>query len=355
MWASAKYKESIKATAERIWRECDIKQGRFLVTGATGLIGTALIDCLMMLNDLCHAKYRVVAVAKNRQRAEDRLGIYFARSDFEFVSCDINEGLPEMGKIDYVIHAASNTHPMAYSTDPIGTIRTNVIGTQTLLEYMRCHDGKRFVFLSSVEIYGECRDREQDFSEEDCGYIDCNQLRSGYPESKRLGESLCCAYKNSCSVDFVTARLCRVYGPTMLQEDSKALSQFIKKAVQGEDIVLKSAGQQYYSYIHVLDAVRAILFLLDKGAAGEAYNVAAESSNARLHELAEMLADMVGKKVVYELPEETEQKGYSKAVRAILNSEKLRKLGWRESYDIKSGLEMTVDIMKEISDAGDKN
>lgn len=348
MLASVKYRENIEANAERMLHECDIKEGRLLVSGATGLIGTALIDCLMVMNDKYKTNYKVVGIAKDSKRAEERLGVYFGRQDFEFVSCDVNQTLPEMGDVDYVIHAASNTHPISYSTDPVGTIRTNVTGTENMIEYMRMHKGKRFIFLSSVEIYGQCREGQLDFAEEDCGYINCNQLRAGYPESKRVGESMCCAYGSQYGLDVLIARLCRVYGPTMLQDDSKALSQFIRKAVQGEDIVLKSNGQQFYSYIHVLDAVRAIMFLLDKGIAGEAYNVSADSSNVKLCELADMLAGFAGKKVVYELPDETERQGYSKATRAILKSDKLNQLGWKESYDIYEGLQMTIEVMRQL-------
>ena len=143
-------------------------------------------------------------------------------------------------KIDYVIHAASNTHPVAYASDPIGTITANVFGTQYLLDYAKEADCKRFVFLSSVEIYGENRGDTDKFTEDYLGYIDCNTMRAGYPESKRTGEALCQAYRKQMEMDVVIPRLSRVYGPTMLMSDTKALSQFILKSVKQEDIVLKS-------------------------------------------------------------------------------------------------------------------
>ncbi len=114
--------------------------------------------------------------------------------------------------------------------------------------------------MSSVEIYGENVQAVPAFEEGDLGYIDCNTVRAGYPESKRLCESICQAYAAQYQVEFVTGRFSRVYGPTMQADDSKALAQFIRDAVNSRDIVLKSEGKQLYSYTYVADAVSALLF-----------------------------------------------------------------------------------------------
>ena len=136
------------------------------------------------------------------------------------------------------------------------------------------------------------------------------------------------------SMDAVILRLSRVYGPTMLASDSKALAQFLKKGIAREDIVLKSLGGQYYSYTYVGDAVSAILHILLHGENGEAYNVADPASDITLKDLAGLIADCAGTKVVYELPDAVETAGYSKATRAVLDAAKLKKLGWipRQTY-----------------------
>ena len=342
------FRQCISKCASEIFENIEIQKGVFLITGATGLIGSVLVDCLIKMNYLYSAEFRTIAIAKNKERATERFGGYYGRRDFQFVSCDVNDPLPDVGRIDYLIHAASNTHPLEYSSDPIGTIKTNVIGTNNLLDYAMRHQVKRFVFLSSVEIYGENKGELEAFSELDYGYLDCNQVRSGYPESKRVGESLCRAYESKYGMDVVIPRLCRVYGPTMWLDDSKALAQFIKSAVNCEDIVLKSKGNQYYSYIHVLDAVKAIFYIIDKGKRGEAYNVSSKLSNIRLIDLANKLAKISGKKVVFEIPDDHEKKGYSCVTKAILNNDKLKLLGWNEIYDIEEGLRMTVKILKNL-------
>ena len=206
----------------------------------------------------------------------------------------------------------------------------------------------RFVFASSNEIYGENRGDVEKFDESYCGYIDCNTLRAGYPESKRCSEALCQAYKTQKNMDVVIARLTRSYGPTLLKTDTKALSQFLHKAIAGEDIVLKSEGTQYYSYLHVADSVSGLLTVLLDGQNGEAYNIADDASDIMLKDLASIIAEYAGKKVVFEIPDKTESAGYSRATKARLDATKLQSLGWSARYDIKTGIERTIDILKEI-------
>ena len=314
-----------------------------MISGATGMLGKCLIDFLMLKNATENAKIQIIALSRNDVRAKERFADYWDSELFQYISCDVNKSIPECGQVDYIIHAASNTHPLQYSQDSIGTITSNVIGTKNMLDYAVAHGTQRFCFASSVEIYGENRGDVEKFDEKYLGYIDCNTLRAGYPESKRLGETLCNAYGQTYGLDFVIPRLSRVYGPTMLSSDSKAISQFIRKAAVGEDIVLKSEGNQRYSYTFVIDAVAGILYCLLLVEAVEAYNVADEKSDISLKDLAEYLAQIVGKQVIFELPDEKERRGYSTATKAMLDAGKLESLGWRPRVHIAEGLQCTVE------------
>ena len=249
------------------------------------------------------------------------------------------------GVIDYVLHLASNTHPVAYATDPIGTITTNVIALNNLLALAAEKKSSRFLFASSNEIYGENRGDVELFDEKYCGYIDCNTLRAGYPESKRCGEALCQAYIKQKGLDCVIARLTRTYGPTILPTDTKAISQFFNNALRGEDIVLKSEGKQYYSYQYVADSVSGLLTILLKGEVGEAYNIADESGDITLCELATLIAMQVGRKVIFDLPNAVESIGFSKAMKARLDGSKIMALGWRPLFRIVDGVARTFDTL----------
>lgn len=175
--------------------------------------------------------------------------------------------------------------------------------------------------------------------------------RPVYPEAKRVSEALCQAYIAQKGVDAVTIRLPRCYGPTMRMEDSKASSQFIKNALHRENIVLKSRGEQLYSYAHTADAVEGILWVLLRGETGEAYNLADRSSDIMLRGLAELAADHAGTKVIFDLPSETEKRGFSTASKALLDGTKLQKLGWSPHYDIAAGIRETIDILQELEGA----
>ena len=151
------------------------------------------------------------------------------------------------------------------------------------------------------------------------------------------------------NLDVVIPRFTRSYGPTMLESDTKAISQFIKKAIAGENIILKSAGNQYYSYTYMADAVSGLLTVLLLGETGEAYNIADQSSDITLKDLAAILADIAGTKVVFEIPDATEKAGYSKATKERLDCNKLHQLKWIPNYDIRSGITRTIYILQTLS------
>ena len=319
-----------------------------LLSGATGMIGSLLVDAILYKNEKEGLDCKVIALGRNEEKARKRFGSSWESNFFQFVECDVNkaETMPANIRADYVLHLASNTHPVAYATDPIGTITANIIGTQNMLDLaVRC-EAKRFLFASSNEVYGENRGDTELFDESYCGYIDCNTLRAGYPESKRCGEALCQAYKRQKGMDVVIARLTRSFGPTLQLTDTKALTQFLKNGLNKENIVLKSAGTQYYSYTYAADAVTGLLTVLLKGESGEAYNVADQSCDIQLRDLARMIADISGTEVIFDMPNETEAAGFSKATKARLDGRKIKDLGWNISFTLKEGIRRTLAMIR---------
>lgn len=326
-------------------------QGKcIMISGATGLIGSFLIDVILEKNLREGLNCTIYALGRNEEKARIRFSKFADDPHYVFIHYDVKLPLVEddIGTVDYILHLASNTHPLLYATDPIGTILTNIIGLQNLLDFAVDHKNSRFVFASSNEIYGENRGDEELFDEDYCGYINSNTLRAAYPESKRCGEALCQAYKSQKNLDVIVARFTRSYGPTMEMTNTRALSQFVKKAVDGEDIVLKSAGTQYFSYTYMADAVSGLLWAMLTGANGEAYNIADVCGDIVLKDLAEMIAEIGNRKVVFEVPDQVEAAGYSKATKARLNGNKLKSLGWSPKYDIRSGMERTISILKSL-------
>lgn len=341
------YKKEIKNVLENYDSFKVLKNKVIVITGARGLIGSELIDAIMYANEYFNLNCKVYGVVRNIKAATERFSEYKNKDCFELVQADINKDIIQISEdIDYFIHGASNTHPIYYSTRPIETILTNTIGTNNVLEFASNHSCKRFIFLSSVEIYGENKGDIDKFNEGYLGYIDSNTLRAGYPEGKRLGEALCQAYIKEKQLDCVITRISRAYGPGLLKEDSKALSQFINKALNKEDIVLKSKGKQIYSYIYAADVVSAILFLIVNGVNGEAYNLSGKESDITLSDLAHYIAKLAETKVIYDIPDEKERSGYSKATKALLDTTKITNLGWHSQYPIQDGIKRTLAMQK---------
>lgn len=311
-----------------------------LVTGATGLIGSYLIDSLLYLNAELSLGARIIALCRERERAIARFG------DIEVIEQDVSAPLTFAERIDYVFHAAANAHPMAFSSDPVGTMRGNILGAWSLLEHLKTHGG-RMIFLSTGEIYGENPDITDGFSETSFGRVDPIDPRSCYPESKRAAETLCASYARQFGVDVCVARLCYVYGASITEKNSRADAQFLRRALAREDIIMKSAGSQVRSYCYVADAVTALFTIALAGNSGEAYNIANDDSIASIREYAETLANAAGVSVVFEAPPDIERAGYSTVSRAVIKPNKLNALGWNAKFTLDSGLTRTLSILWE--------
>lgn len=310
-----------------------------LITGASGLLGVNLIDALMLMGDV-----KVYAVGRSKEKAASRLGEYYDNPNFEFIQQDVCQPFAKDLKVDYVVPGASNTHPLAYSQYPIETIMINIKGAEYALQLAeRC--GATVLYMSTVEVYGNAIGQDV-FTEDYTGKLNLATSRSCYTESKRVSEAMCQSYIAERGLKVKIVRLSRVFGPTMLESDSKASSQFIKKAIAGEDIVLKSKGEQYFSYTYVSDAVAAMLHVMINGENGVAYNISNEKCDVHLKDFAQMCAECSGKNVVFDLPSEKEQKGFSIAMQAILDNDKLKKNGFEPKYEMRDAVCRTINILR---------
>ena len=355
------YIEDLKYICEFLNAHTDkIKGKRFVITGAGGLIGSCMVDALIYRNSFCadeSDRVTVAAVGRNAQRLRERFSYVLDKEDYnhlKFVEQDlgVDFNLAEIldsvldRDADYIIHAASNSDPKNFSLHPVGTVTANITGMNRILEYAKQRD-TRVVYVSSREVYGFIADKTA-YEEQDYGLVDFNGLRSCYPESKRVSELLCRGYAEEFGVSTAMARLGYVYGPTMLMSDSKAIAQFMKKAAAGENIVMKSRGEQVRSYCYVADIVDGLFRILLDERKGEAFNAANRNAEISIRERAEKIAECAGVRVVFELPDEVEAKGYSAPQDAIIDEKKLREIGYMPRYGIEEGIYRTYEILKAL-------
>ncbi|MCM1109236.1 MAG: NAD-dependent epimerase/dehydratase family protein [Clostridium sp.] len=317
----------------------NLSDKNILVTGACGLIGGAIVDVLLHECKDCN----VYALVRNKQKADERFKTHINNSRFHIVIGDVNIPLVGDRPYHYIINAASNANPNAFATDPVGTFWTNVNGTKNLLDYGVMHGLERFLYVSSGEVYGE---GGKLWTESDSGYVDTMSMRSCYPTSKRAAETLCTAFAKQYGKDVVIARPCHIYGPRFSENDNRAYAQFIRNAVSGHDIIMKSTGEQYRSWLYVEDCAHAILAILQKGENGEAYNVADENSCITIRELAENIAEVAGVKVLVDIPCELEKSGYTPIQKAVFDTAKVRSLGWKPEFKLKEAVAKTIEQIK---------
>lgn len=247
----------------------------------------------------------------------------------------------------YIIHGASQTSSRAFIEEPIETITTALTGTKNMLEFARVNNVKGFVYLSSMEVYGSPLN-DLKIDEKHGTNLDTMKVRSCYPESKRMCESLCASYSSEFGVPAKVVRLTQTFGPGVKYDDGRVFAEFARCAIERRNIVLKTKGETRRSYLYTEDAVNAILTVLYNGIPGQAYNAANEETYCSIYEMAKMVAGRFGDNSVKVLVEETnpEKLGYAPVLYMNLDTTKLHNLGWKAKFNLESMYQNMIEDMK---------
>ncbi len=334
------YEKDIIEAARLVLPWSKLSGSNILITGSTGLIGSCLIDLLMNNKT---KDYKIYAAGRNEYRAKRIFSDYIKDQDFYFLKYDVTKPLECDINFDYIIHAASNASPIYFAEKPVEVMKANLIGVINLIEYGRVHEMKRFLYVSSGEIYGEANNKI--IKEHDYGYVDCMNPRSCYPSSKRAAETLCISYYDEYDVDIVIARPTHIYGPKFPNSDNRVYAQFINNILNNENIIMKSEGKQFRSWCYVVDCASAILYILLKGISGEAYNISDSNSNLTIKQLAELIAKIGNKKVTLSLPSDAEKKAFNPVTNSIFDITKLKELGWCPRNNIEQNMRNSIEFL----------
>jgi nucleoside-diphosphate-sugar epimerase len=319
------------------------------VTGATGMICSSIIDMLLFLNRERDAGITIYAAGRSEQDVIDRFDGLTTRGDeIVFVPYDATSGdrVAVEEKLDYIIHGASNANPAMYMKLPVETMLANIVGLAAMFDLGREASVRRLLYISSSEVYGR-REGTLPFSENDFGYLDILNERAGYPSSKRAGESLCVAYGMEYDIDSVIVRPGHIYGPSIRPSDNRVSAEVTRRALAGDDVILKSTGGQLRSYCYSLDCASAILTVLLRGERAHAYNVSNPHSICTVRELAEAVAEAGGVQLRFDLPAGTDTVVHNLMENSSLASEKLEALGWTPAFDLEHGVGRMMAVLKD--------
>lgn len=308
-----------------------------LVTGATGIIGSCVVKVLMNKNE---GTFNVYASGRNTEHGKSLFSEFLNNPFFHFLKLDVTSTINIDINFDYIVDAAGGANPKLYQEHPVSVMKSNIMGVDNLLSYGVSHGLRRFVYISSGEIYGEGDGRI--FKEDYSGYVNPTNIRSCYPSAKRASETLSVSYGKEYGLDVIIARPSHVYGPDFTESDNRVYAQFIRNVIKGEDIVLRSKGDAFRSWTYVVDCANALLTLLFEGMAGEAYNIADDNSNITIKELAELCAEIGKRKVIFDIPSDCSHGVTTPITKAVFDTQKLRDLGWRPLFSIKDGLTHTI-------------
>ena len=316
-----------------------------LVTGATGLIGSAIVKSLIYANEILNSNIKIFALVRNKAKAENMFG-----NSIEYVVQDIVEPLKIQAKIDFVIHTANSTASKSFVEEPVETISSIVQGTDNVLCFAKNKKVRSAVYLSSMEVYGKTDfDRIDPLKENDYGYVDLAEVRSSYPQGKRLAENLCVAYAKEYNVNVKVARLVQTIGAGVSYDDNRVFAQFARNIVEAKDIVMHTTGSTVRCYCYITDAVSAIFALLERGITGELYNVANEKTVCSIKEMAEMLCKRyTSSKLIFNL-ESSMNNYYLPTLKTVLDSSKLQQLNWRPEILLEQMFERLVENFKSLS------
>lgn len=226
---------------------------RILVTGGCGFIGSHLIDRLMQ-----DEKNEVICLDNCFSGSKTNIEQWVGSPRFEFIRHDVTE--PIYLEVDRVYHLACPASPVFYQNNGIKTIKTNVMGTMNMLGLAK-RTGARFLISSTSEVYGDPDIHPQ--VEEYWGNVNPIGIRSCYDEGKRIAETLCFEYFRKHKVDIRVARIFNTYGPRMLENDGRVVSNFIVQALLGQPITIYGTGEQTRSFCYVSDLVTGLIKLME--------------------------------------------------------------------------------------------
>jgi UDP-glucuronate decarboxylase len=305
---------------------------RILVTGGAGFLGSHLCERLLKEG------HEVVCLDNFFTGRRRNLHAFLANPDFELVRHDVVE--PILLEVDRIYHLACPASPIHYQYNPVKTIKTNVLGTHNMLGLAK-RTRARFLLASTSEVYGDPKVHPQ--TEDYWGNVNPIGIRSCYDEGKRVAETFTMDYHRQNRVEVRIVRIFNTYGPRMLADDGRVVSNFIVQALKEDGITVYGDGSQTRSFCYVDDLIDGIVRMMEN----EGFIGPVNLGNPReftILELAKMIIAMTGSRskiVLKPLPSDDPTQRQPDIALAK------QKLGWQPKVDVDNGFNVTIDYFRK--------
>lgn len=316
-----------------------------LVTGATGLIGLNLVRALSFTSEAKALSVKILVLVRNTDAAK----VLFPSENVTILPYELGSVPAISEKVDYIVHLASPTSSKYFMEKPVDTLLANIEGTKALLEWAKDNPVKKFIMVSTMEVYGFPEKGHKVTEKEVGGFLPQNS-RNSYPVGKIATEALCYGYFAQYGIPTVVLRATQTFGPGVKYDDGRVFAQFMRCVMEKKDIVLRSLGLTERSYLYTADAVSAILLCLLKGQNGEAYTVANPATYCSISDMAKEVAVKLSGgeiSVKFDVAEDITKLGYAETLYMDLDTSKIEGLGWKAQYGL---MEMFERMMRGMKD-----
>ncbi len=305
---------------------------RNLVTGGAGFVGSHLIDKLMESGE------EVICLDNMFTGSKNNLLHWWNNPSFEFIRHDVTN--PISLEVDKIWHLACPASPIHYQKNPIKTAKTSFLGTYNMLGLAR-RVGAKILLASTSEVYGDPEINPQ--PEEYKGSVNINGIRSCYDEGKRIAETLCCDYKRMHNIEIRIARIFNTYGPRMLPNDGRVVSNLICQAIHNKPMTIYGDGSQTRSFCYVNDLVQGLIKLMNSDIT-DPINLG-NPEEFKIYQLANIIKNKFNKDLTFDfkkLPLDDPMQ------RRPLIDKAIDLLSWQPKVNLEKGLDLTIDYFKNI-------
>lgn len=305
---------------------------RNLVTGGAGFVGSHLVDKLMSIGE------EVICLDNYFTGSKINIQQWIGHPRFELIRHDVTE--PIRLEVDRIWHLACPASPVHYQFNPIKTAKTSFLGTYNMLGLAH-RVGARLLLASTSEVYGDPDIHPQ--PEEYKGSVNTVGLRSCYDEGKRIAETLCADYNRMHGTEVRIARIFNTYGPRMMVDDGRVVSNFIVQALKGESFTLYGSGEQSRSFCYIDDLIDGLLKLMNCK-----YKLPINIGNPTeitIRQLAELIREMINPDLDFEIRELPEDDPIRR--RPVIELAN-KKLDWRPKVSLQAGLKPTIQYFENL-------